>query len=73
MFSHCELLASLPDISKWNTNNVEDITNMFDNCLLLLYIPNLQIAIFDDTISENFEFEEYEISNDVLKHKQGNK
>ena len=41
MFSHCRSLSSLPDISKWNINNVEYMSNMFDNCPLLLFIPNL--------------------------------
>ena len=42
MFFNCSSLSALPDISKWNTNNVEDMSDMFDNCILLLHIPNLQ-------------------------------
>jgi len=29
IFSHCESLSSLPDISKWNLNNVYNINNIF--------------------------------------------
>ena len=42
MFSYCSSLSSLPDISKWNTNNVKIMSYMFDNCILILYIPNIQ-------------------------------
>ena len=29
IFYNCSSLSSLPDISKWNTNNVIDISEMF--------------------------------------------
>ena len=32
MFWECNLLSSLPDISKWNTNNVTNMSNMFYGC-----------------------------------------
>ena len=32
MFRDCSSLSSLPDISKWNTNNVTNISNMFYYC-----------------------------------------
>ena len=32
MFLECSSLLSLPDISKWNTNNVTDIRYMFSRC-----------------------------------------
>ena len=32
IFSHCSKLSSLPDISKWNISNVNDISEMFFNC-----------------------------------------
>ena len=42
MFSHSSSLSSLPDISKWNTNNV--ITNMnymFSRCSSLSSLPDI--------------------------------
>ena len=42
MFNNCSLLSSLPNISKWNTNNFTYMYENFDNCISLLYIPNLQ-------------------------------
>ena len=39
MFSLCHSLTSLPDISKWNTNNVTDMSSMFDGCNKSLNIP----------------------------------
>jgi len=32
MFDGCYSLESLPDISKWNTNNVIDMSGMFADC-----------------------------------------
>ena len=32
MFYGCSSLLSLPDISKWNTSDVIDISGMFYNC-----------------------------------------
>ena len=32
MFSDCESLQSLPDISKWDTENVKDMALMFGHC-----------------------------------------
>ena len=32
MFAECSSLSSLPDISKWNTNNVTNMDYMFDGC-----------------------------------------
>ena len=32
MFSNCESLSSLPDISKWDTKNVTNMSGMFYFC-----------------------------------------
>ena len=32
IFQNCSSLSSLPDISKWNTNNVANMENMFYGC-----------------------------------------
>ena len=32
IFEGCESLISLPDISKWDTKNVTDISNLFHDC-----------------------------------------
>ena len=39
MFYICENLSSLPDISKWNTNNVTNMSDMFKNCNKLQNLP----------------------------------
>ena len=36
MFSECSSLSSLPDLSKWNTNNIIDMSYMFYEYLSLL-------------------------------------
>ena len=40
MFSGCSSLISLPDISKWNTNNVTNMSYMFCDCKEDLNIPS---------------------------------
>ena len=44
MFSSCEKLSSLPDISKWNTTNVNNMSFMFNNCISLSYLANILIG-----------------------------
>ena len=37
MFHNCHTLISLPDISKWNTQNVENMSFMFCDCFSLMF------------------------------------
>ena len=41
VFSNCFSMKKLPDISKWDTNNVKDMSNFFDNCCSLSVLPNI--------------------------------
>ena len=41
MFYCCSSLSSLPDISKWNTNNVTNMNNMFYGCSSLTSLPDI--------------------------------
>ena len=41
MFYECESLISLPDISKWNTSNVNKMEGIFRRCKSLISLPNL--------------------------------
>ena len=41
MFYECSSLISLPDISKWNTNNVTNMGHMFSNCSKLSSLPDI--------------------------------
>ena len=41
IFSYCESLSFLPDISKWNTNSVKDMSGMFINCYKLSSLPDI--------------------------------
>ena len=43
MFYGCNSLSSLPDISKWNTSNVTDMSSMFSNTLRLKIDYNIFI------------------------------
>ena len=40
MFYNCKSLINLPDISKWNTNNVTNMSGMFNGCKKLSNIPS---------------------------------
>ena len=67
MFYNCWLLSSLPDISKWNTNNVKDMGGMFYYCSSLSSLPdiskwntnNLKYMswLFDDSFSLLFIYQ----------------
>ena len=41
MFYSCNSLNSLPDISKWNTNNVNNMSYMFSYCKSLNSLPDI--------------------------------
>ena len=41
MFDGCYALISLPDISKWNTNNVTNMSYMFYGCSSLESLPDI--------------------------------
>ena len=41
MFGGCSSLISLPDLSKWNTQNVKSIESMFNGCSSLISLPDL--------------------------------
>ena len=54
MFSKCQKLESLPDISKWDTSNVEDMSWMFFECRLLKTFPD--ISIWNIKKAKNMKF-----------------
>ena len=41
MFSECSSLISIPDISKWNIDNVKDMRYMFSECSSLITLPDI--------------------------------
>ena len=42
MFYNCSLLSKLPDISKWNTSNAINMSNMFSGCKSDLNVPKFK-------------------------------
>ena len=48
LFCYCTKLISLPDISKWKTQNVTNMSYMFSNCLKLKSLPDISIWTFKD-------------------------
>jgi len=41
MFHQCSSLASIPDLSKWNINNVYEMNSFLEACSSLISLPNL--------------------------------
>ena len=41
MLYECNSSISLPDISKWNTSNVKDMSKMFSGFNSLISLPNI--------------------------------
>jgi len=41
LFSFCNKLSSLPDISKWNTNNLTNMRSLFFCCESLISLPDI--------------------------------
>ena len=54
IFSNCESLLSLPDISKWDTYNVNNMGYMFSNCQLLSSLPDISKWRVDKVIDISF-------------------
>ena len=41
LFNSCTSLLCLPDISKWDTSNLEYIDRMLEDCISLSYLPDI--------------------------------
>ena len=41
LFFGCKSLTTLPDISKWNTNNITNMNDLFYNCKSLSSLPDI--------------------------------
>ena len=41
MFYRCSSLTSLPNIRKWNTNNVINMEGIFQGCTSLTNLPDI--------------------------------
>ena len=41
MYYNCSKLSSMPDISKWDTSNVNNMFSVFDNCSELSSLPDI--------------------------------
>ena len=40
-FLNVSKLKEIPDISKWNTNNLYEIDGLFQGCASLIYLPDI--------------------------------
>ena len=48
MFSKCNSLISLPNISEWNLSNINDIKGMFSGCHSLISLPDIYEGYYED-------------------------
>ena len=56
MFSYCESLKILPDISKWKTNNAIDMNGLFENCITLEVLPDISKWNVDNVKDMSYMF-----------------
>jgi surface protein len=71
MFSECSSLRSLPDISRWNINNVASMSGMFDGCSSLTSLPDISKWNTDNVADMSNMFDE--CLNIIISKKNKNK
>ena len=71
IFSNCKSLLSLPDLSKWNTNKVTDISYMFNSCESLLSLPDISKWITNNIIDMSFLFANCELLSSYQIYQNG--
>ena len=57
IFEECESLKTLPDISKWNTNNVTTLDGVFNCCKSLISLPDISKWNTNNVTSMRFLFQ----------------
>ena len=67
MFSGCNSLNSLPDISKWDTKNVTTMDYMFSGCKSLNSLPDISKWVLNSKLSKNNMF--YGINKKIIPKK----
>ena len=63
MFYNCSSLSSLPDISKWNTSNVNYMSDMFYRCYSLISLPDL--SKWNTNIDKDILYESFNSLNNI--------
>ena len=58
MFNQCSELSLLPDISKWNTNKVTNMSYMFYKCRKLSPLPDISKWNMDNVTKKENIFAE---------------
>ena len=48
MFNGCNSLISLPDISKWIVFDINNVENIYNDCYLLINLPEMLIKNYND-------------------------
>ena len=67
MFFDCCSLKSLPDISKWDTKNVTDMSYMFYNCSSLKSLPDISIWDINKNLKSKSMF--YSVNKKLIPKK----
>ena len=71
MFSYCESLNSLPDISAWDTKNVTNLSHMFFYCKSLSSLPDISKWNTKNVSDMSYMFHECESLNSLLIYQHG--
>ena len=64
MFRNCKSLQEIPDISKWKTSNIKDMSRLFQDCIKIQKIPDISKWDLSNTISISSMF--YNCNNLLL-------
>jgi surface protein len=57
MFSGCNSLTLLPDLSKWNTSNVTNMSYMFSACNSLISLPDISKWNINNATNMSYMFD----------------
>ena len=57
MFFNCYELKSIPDISKWDTKNVTEMSYMFFNCRALKSLPDFSKWVLNKEVKKDRMFD----------------
>ena len=70
IFQECKSLISIPDISKWDTKNVNDMSYLFSKCISLKSFPDISVWVLKKKVSKELMFEGIN-KNIILKKFKG--
>ena len=68
-FIGCSCLKSFPDISKWNTKNVSDMSHLFEDCFSLTSFPNISKWVFNKKLKKKQKSKFEGVNKKIIRKK----